>query len=570
MQIDCAVMYFLCAKKQMMIENSLPGNLLNDVEGISSAASACNLNFSNLAETSDAVARIAEFLGITCEQAILHSCCVELSLQKTVTLENLAKHLKTSTLQVINLMQPIGDLEQKGYVEKSFRSNRRKHSYNDFGFSVPYHVIEALRTGDKTKLIRQVKFDLPNFLERVSDLVTERGEDKITTATLCNELEFLVSNNLEHEFVTLVNASLAATISKSLVFAVAFCCLKGTGPVDISGVTSALCDDFADQLDFSQSLCTGNHETIRKEFLQVVDSGFMDSKHVTLTPRVSKKLYQDYPALLMAEKQDNNYITAGSVTPKQLFFNHETEDQLTGINRVLEPRKFRTYLKELKRNAMKPGMTIIFDGPSGTGKTEAVYQVARNTGRDIMMVDLSAVRSKWFGESEKQARKVFDDYAVLLKNSTVEPILFINEADGFFSKRMENTGRGSSTDQTMNTLQNIMLQGLENFEGILMATTNLAGNLDKAFERRFMFRVRFPKPDCVTRQKIWESKLPELTPEKAAILGERYALTGGQIDNQVRQVVLKRVLNRKLDQFAFLLENCARDTGFDERKRIGF
>ena len=104
------------------------------------------------------------------------------------------------------------------------------------------------------------------------------------------------------------------------------------------------------------------------------------------------------------------------------------------------------------------------------------------------MVELSQLKSKWFGESEKQVKGIFDTYRRIFDNSNVKPILFINEADGMFSKRMEITGRKSSTDQTMNTIQNIILQELENFNGILFATTNLTENLDSAFERRFFIQ----------------------------------------------------------------------------------
>jgi SpoVK/Ycf46/Vps4 family AAA+-type ATPase len=232
---------------------------------------------------------------------------------------------------------------------------------------------------------------------------------------------------------------------------------------------------------------------------------------------------------------------------------------------------FRSYRQALQRNKLSRGITAVFFGAPGTGKTEAVYQLARKTGRDIMMVDLSETKSKWFGESEKVVKKIFNDYSVLLRNCDIEPILFINEADGLFTRRMElNTGRGNSSEQTMNTIQNILLQVLENFEGILMATTNLTKNLDKAFERRFTFKIDFPKPDSIVRKNIWKSKLPELSESEATKLGERFEITGGEIDVQVRQVILKKVLNKKIRLFDVLVDLCSKDHGFLEKRKIGF
>lgn len=187
-----------------------------------------------------------------------------------------------------------------------------------------------------------------------------------------------------------------------------------------------------------------------------------------------------------------------------------------------------------------------------------------------MMVDLSQTKSKWFGESEKVVKKIFDDYSALLKSSRTEPILFINEADGLFTGRSVMSTSASAADHAINTIQNILLQALENFEGILIATTNLTGNLDRAFERRFTFRIEFPKPDQLTRQAIWKSKLPDLSDEESLKLAERFGITGGEIDVQVRQIILKRVLNKKISLFDALVESCGKDHGFSGRKRVGY
>ena len=142
--------------------------------------------------------------------------------------------------------------------------------------------------------------------------------------------------------------------------------------------------------------------------------------------------------------------------------------------------------------------------------------------------------------------------------------------DGLFTGRSFISTSSSAADHAINTIQNILLQALENFEGILIATTNLTGNFDNAFERRFTFKIEFPKPDPLIRQAIWKSKLPGLSEEEAAVLGKRFGITGGEIDIQVRQVILKRVLNKNISLFEALVENCGKDHGFSGRRKIGF
>jgi SpoVK/Ycf46/Vps4 family AAA+-type ATPase len=317
-------------------------------------------------------------------------------------------------------------------------------------------------------------------------------------------------------------------------------------------------------------IANGSHELVRKDILKLETSEFDGDKMVVLSDKTIKMLYQAYPALL-TDPKNSGLISSASLTEKKLFFNSGVKEQVGSLEDILKPSRFRAYRKELKHNKLKEGITAIFFGAPGTGKTEAVYQIARKTGRDIMMVDLSQTKSKWFGESEKVVKKIFDDYASLLKVSPKEPILFINEADGFFSKRTEMNGnRGSSTDQTNNIIQNILLQALENFEGILLATTNLTENLDKAFERRFSFRINFAKPDVSARQSIWKSKLPDLSERNAAVLAEKFEITGGEIDVQVRQMILKKVLNKKTDIFEVLVESCSKNHGFGGKRKLGF
>ncbi len=564
-------MVYYCSKFQSMeSENFNDQSLLGRLEHVSSAASGCELSFRKVIESGTEAEEIASFLGISLVQAVLFSCFTELSLQRAVTLETLSKHLRCSVLRLINCMNEFEALERKGCLQKSFRKKGRKHSYTDISFSVPHHVIEALRKSDRSLLESSTKFDLPGFLRQISDLVDERQDSQLTTAQLIAETEFLISNNRHLPFVSFVDDSLEQTESKLTVFAFSFVRLKRQYVINISGFSGAVFDDLGDQLDFAQLICSGKHELVRKNLLRLSTSEFDGEKMVILSQHTTNQLYRDYPALLVAETENSGLISSKTIPEKKLFFSSDSGEKISSLTKVLSLTKFRSYRRELRNNNLSGGVTAIFFGAPGTGKTEAVYQAARKTGRDIMMVDLSQTKSKWFGESEKIVRKIFDDYSALLKNYKTEPILFINEADGLFTGRSMLGSGSSAADHAVNTIQNILLQALENFEGILIATTNLTCNLDRAFERRFTFRIEFPKPDAGVRKKIWLSRLPELSDEEASRLAERFVITGGEIEVQVRQVLLSRVLNRKISLYETLAANCSKDHGFTGSRRVGY
>ena len=183
---------------------------------------------------------------------------------------------------------------------------------------------------------------------------------------------------------------------------------------------------------------------------------------------------------------------------------------------------------------------IIFYGPPGTGKTVTAMGLAKTLKKPILSFDCSKILSMYVGESEKNVRKIFDDFRSLSARAKVAPILLLNEADQFLSSRSQ--GGGSSADKMHNQMQNIFLEQIERFEGILIATTNLLENIDKAFSRRFNYKIAFNKPDAAQRLRLWQMLLPEKADyeEGFAIAPLAAAeLTGGQIELIIRNTAFK-------------------------------
>ena len=220
---------------------------------------------------------------------------------------------------------------------------------------------------------------------------------------------------------------------------------------------------------------------------------------------------------------------------------------------------------------MRKGFACLFYGGPGTGKTETVLQIARKTGRDLMQVDIAGMRDKFVGESEKNIKEVFARYRTLCKNSEVMPILFFNEADGIFGKRTTFGGNNPSVEKMDNAMQNIILQEIEDLDGILIATTNLTCNLDSAFERRFLYKVEFHKPDTDVKAKIWCTMLKDLSSDDARQLAAHFDFSGGQIENIARKRAVDYVLSGKLASLSEIEGYCRAELlNGKERKSIGF
>ncbi len=172
------------------------------------------------------------------------------------------------------------------------------------------------------------------------------------------------------------------------------------------------------------------------------------------------------------------------------------------------------------------GLSVLFSGPPGTGKTMASGIVAGELGMEVFRIDLSRTVSKYIGETEKNLGRIFDEAA------KSQSILLFDEADSLFAKR---TSVKSSVDRYANLEVNYLLQRMEDFEGVTILTTNFEGSIDEAFRRRIRFRVHFPAPDLATRARLWERVVtPEARGDKPLdfeLLAEDYELSGGHIKN---------------------------------------
>ncbi len=217
---------------------------------------------------------------------------------------------------------------------------------------------------------------------------------------------------------------------------------------------------------------------------------------------------------------------------------------------------------------------IIFYGAAGTGKTMTAMSLAKTLNRPILSFDCSKILSMYVGESEKNVRKIFDDFKELSTKAKVDPVLLLNEADQFLSSRSE--GAGSSADKMHNQMQNIFLEQIEKFEGILIATTNLLGNIDKAFSRRFNYKIEFKKPRKKQRLHLWKFMLPENADyEEGFDMSElsKHELTGGQINLIIKNTAYKvAVREESVFENKDFLEEIEKELGssFDGAKSMGF
>ncbi len=284
-----------------------------------------------------------------------------------------------------------------------------------------------------------------------------------------------------------------------------------------------------------------------------------------------------YPDLDWPDLESEKPSTFGKLFPstaiidEKLFYNAAEASQLKEIGKLLDDKSFQRVSGQLKKKKLGSGITVLLHGAPGTGKTAAVMQWAKLHNRAVYLVDISQIRGKYVGDTERNAKGIFNEYRELAKSMEVKPILLFNEADGLIGKRVQVE---KAVDMTLNAMQNIFLQEMEDFEGILVATTNLTQNMDSAFERRFLWKVeiKVPGPD-VQEPMMWNAFKGEVSRGVVKELAQRFSLTGGQLTNVRRKFLLGMIATPRRDKSAFLEILIEEELNYNTngmRDKIGF
>ncbi|WP_104697275.1 MULTISPECIES: AAA family ATPase [unclassified Helicobacter] len=294
-----------------------------------------------------------------------------------------------------------------------------------------------------------------------------------------------------------------------------------------------------------------------------------------LYPKITKQK-QKISLQTIIQEQDFFEILEPKIPLDNIVLTPLTQNTLQTLLKQIDPKVTDLLRQWGIKNKKNIDARIILYGPSGTGKTLTALGIAKSLKKQVLSLDCSKILSMYIGESEKNVRKIFDNYKDIVKKIKNPPILLLDEADQFLSLRANS---GSGAEKMHNQMQNIFLEQIEKFDGILIATTNLLDTIDSAFSRRFNYKIEFKKPTQEQRKLLWTQHLPKNAKFKShsiQTLAEKlctYNLSGGQIalivKNTAYQVAVKK--NPVFEESDFI-ENIQKELKgmFGEDKNLGF
>ena len=507
---------------------------------------------------------VADAYNITPQQAILFCITVECG-PRNVRLIELSHHLNMRNVASLSF-----DADIKAMVQ--MRLMRYRDRERD-AFDILEHVINALQE-NKAQILPKLKVeDASAMLDLMGTWFNAMDNNNISPEDLSLDLKALFKDNSHIGFA---RQMLDLKLDDANMMLLAYFCSQLINEDDERLCThelKCLYDRCYQHRSAVMQLASGKHVLAKMELIEpVCEDGRASTSTFTLTSKAKSKLLAEFD-LIKPDVKLSNVLYPDSITPKALFYPQTMTQQIKELNSFLEVDKFKQIQQRMTDNGFRTGFACLFYGAPGTGKTETAYQLARRTGRCVMAVEVPKIKSKWVGGSEKNIKALFDRYRELVRRCDAAPILLFNEADAIFGVR--KNGAESAVDKMENSIQNIILQEMEDLNGILIATTNLATNLDGAFERRFLYKIEFEKPDASVRSSIWQSMVSGLSESDASALAQAYELSGGQIENIARKDTINRVLygdSSNTDRLSALMEYCDAETmqSSEKAKRIGF
>lgn len=463
--------------------------------------------------------------------------------------------------------------ETQELIDKEYVCQNRIEGLN---YSIPMEVMEAFQHNQRYIPSDVDEFTARELFDKFDELFSKCRSEKLNKLVLRKKLRALVVKNSNLAFVKAMALYDIDVEDKDFPLFILLCTL-----FVIDGDDDIRCHE----LDFiyeegesvwrwaKRDLSQGNHRFLQKKFIEYTnDDGFADRESFKITDSAKKLLFSEMNLSAMrGSRPKGGMLSFESIKSKQLFYNDKERKQVEELAALLDEKNFQGIRDRLKETNFRSGFACLFYGAPGTGKTETVLQIARKTGRDLIQVHISEIKSMWVGESEKNIKGIFDDYRKMVKQSAKTPILLFNEADAIIGKRM--VGAEKAVDKLENNIQNIILQEIEQLDGILIATTNLAENMDKAFERRFLYKVKFEKPDLQCRLQIWQTMIPSLSDADASFLAARYDFSGGEIENIARHYTIQSILHGKpANMVKSLVGYCdsERLEGRTPKRKVGF
>ncbi len=541
--------------------------LVTALEEIWRKADDCQLSEQYFKDIKSPADYVKKLIGIDAVQCFIVSVLIDHG--DALAPRQIGHYAKCSNIKMMTLEDKFEDLQKRKIIKRAVFMH---HLDQIVGYCLNPEFLTAVRGNCSYTPKLEKDFSAEDTMEQIGNLLRQTDAESTLYPQTVSDIHALLDATQHLEFPRLLNG-LGLTDQELVMY------LTGAYLQIMRGHAGVNDNDYGDILNESKGyrkfILGMNKEESALIRLNLMENDCNDGVAVPGSFKLTEHSFKDIFHELNYDASAGRSSVSGLLMPekvdqKELFYNEREAGQVKRLMELLDDRNFKGIQERLKAARMRPGFACLFYGSPGTGKTETVLQICKQTGRPVFQVNVSELKSKWVGESEKQVQALFDQYAQMVRESELCPILLFNEADAVIGKRTTNATQ--AVDKMENAIQNIILQAMEKLNGILIATTNLTENMDDAFERRFLYKIRFDRPGQDVKARIWRSMLPDLKEQDAMELAGSYDFSGGQIENIARKQTVDSILYDNPVSLTSLRSFCEEESikNKSSRKAIGF
>ena len=377
------------------------------------------------------LAYIGHYFSIDTVSAALFAALAHLYHGGSTEMWKLADYLHLDCLDMIGYMDSLEVLAAKELI-CIHRDNTEFFNpafEEQISFVVKLTAIEAISKGNYHDLVSTKNLSIGKFFTYIEQICIDRIQRRRSYQKTLSAMKNLLCDN---EHLALVQKLKKLTLSDEDTF-ILFLFFYYTVDLDESEMTNrhlaALYDYGFEFAPIRRQLKNGNHVLMKKGIIEYGwGNGFNDANSFRLTDKAKEEFLSELD-VLPSEMYIDGLKSVESILLKLLFYPEKTQKAIDELTMLLQPDSFREVQSRLFANGMRTGFACLFSGSPGTGKTETACQIARACGRDIMQVNIAEIKSKWFGESEKQIKALFNKYRACVERCETTPILLFNEAD---------------------------------------------------------------------------------------------------------------------------------------------
>lgn len=516
-----------------------------------------------LEDCQEAIACITHFFEVEPTMAAIIGLIVyDQMLDDTTPLKQYMKRMGFSVLQAANTLESIHQIRKKGWLQQS----KRRGLQGKMCFELTKQALDAVLLNDANRLISNLAESQNQALLLLHKQFQQfSGEDVLPDIIL----NFANAHAEMPFFKTILNDQKLMECDRLILLWMGAEFVNGNEEPELHWISDSVFDACREEVNRFKFNVRHNPHMREQNYIQFASKDFPDVNRCmlgdallnTFNDIVSIKKHR--PSLRQCQLLESEHLQS-----QKMHYNHDFAEHIQELYTITGSEQFAAITEKCQRMGLPQGLTILLSGPPGTGKTETVKQLARFHKRDLLLVNMAEFKSMWLGESEKNVSKIFREYKAYKSYREHTPILFMNEADALISKRQQIE---TTVGQSLNTIQNILLQALEDFEGILIATTNLSQNFDTAFDRRFLYKLHFDLPDAVTQTAIINQELSMIHADLQKQIASNYSLSGAQILNLKRRIVMRQmILPDFIPDWKWLEDLLASETKIQNQNEIGF